>query len=115
GFIYSDSLSLTTPFLVQGQRYYWHVKTIDSAGFYTNYSTGSNFLYRTYVCGDVNNSGSVPDLSDLSALVSYLTVGSPTPPILQAASVNCNGTIDLSDLSVMVAYLTGAGVTLCCQ
>ncbi|MCM2272241.1 MAG: SBBP repeat-containing protein [candidate division Zixibacteria bacterium] len=58
--------------------------------------------------GNVNKSvAEGPDLSDLSLLISYLTV---TPkPVLQCldeANVNALSTIDLSDLSLMIAYLT---------
>ncbi len=114
GFLFVDSLALTTPLLVQGQTYYWRVKGLDSAGFYSDYSNGFAFTYRTYICGDVNNSGGQPDLGDLAAMVSYLTTGSPVPPVLNAASVNCDASIDLADLSRLVAYLTGTA-TLCCQ
>lgn len=58
--------------------------------------------------GNVNKSAAEgPDLSDLSLLISYLTV---TPkPVLQCldeANVNGLSNIDLSDLSLMIAYLT---------
>ena len=58
--------------------------------------------------GNVNKSvAETPDLSDLSLLISYLTV-SPRPTLLcsQEANVNNVGAIDLSDLSFLIAYLT---------
>ncbi len=58
--------------------------------------------------GNVNKSVSEgPDISDLSLLISYLTV-SPKPAIPCAAEANINGagTIDISDLSLLIAYLT---------
>jgi len=114
GYVYADSFVVSPPLLVDGQRYYWRVKAFDSAGFYTPYSSGRNFLFQTYVCGDVNMSRGVPDLTDLSFLVAYLTGVPMPPPPLQSASLDCNGIIDLTDLSTLVAYLTGTGVTLCC-
>lgn len=114
GFLYADSLILNSPLLVQGQIYYWRVKALDSAGFYSDYSGGFAFLFQTYLCGDVNNSGGQPDLGDLSALVSYLISGQPVPPVRNAASVNCDAVIDLADLSRLVSYLLGSA-TLCCQ
>lgn len=58
--------------------------------------------------GNVNKSISeTPDLSDLSLLISYLTV-IPRPPLpcLEEANVNAAGAIDLSDLSLLISYLT---------
>ncbi len=58
--------------------------------------------------GNVNKSLSeTPDLSDLSLLISYLTV-TPRPPLPcnDEANVNATGAIDLSDLSLLIAYLT---------
>ena len=61
--------------------------------------------------GNVNGVGGI-DLSDLSALVSFLTGGSFVPECPDAANANGSGTIDLSDLSTLVSYLTGGGVVL---
>lgn len=58
--------------------------------------------------GNTNKSASeTPDLSDLSLLISYLTV-TPRPvlPCDKEANVNAIATIDLSDLSLMISYLT---------
>ena len=48
------------------------------------------------------------DLNDLSALVSYLTLGTPTPDSY-GGNVNGIGIIDLADLSYLISYLTGGG------
>lgn len=61
--------------------------------------------------GNVNTTGIV-DLSDLSALVSYLTGGGYVLPCNEAANVNATGIVDLSDLSALVSYLTGGGYVL---
>ena len=61
--------------------------------------------------GNVNMLGIV-DLSDLSALVSYLTGGGYVLPCVPAANVNTLGIVDLSDLSALVSYLTGGGYVL---
>jgi len=61
--------------------------------------------------GDVNMIG-IADLSDLSALVSYLTGGGYQLPCPNEANVNGYGIVDLSDLSLLVAYLTGGLATL---
>ncbi len=60
------------------------------------------------VNGNVNGSvAEVPDISDLSLLISYLTV-SPLPmlPCPAEANVNGAGGTDISDLSLLIAYLT---------
>ncbi len=58
--------------------------------------------------GNVNKSVSEPpDLSDLSLLVSYLTMmPRPSMPCTAEANVNGLGSLDLSDLSRLIAYLT---------
>lgn len=61
--------------------------------------------------GNVNGIGIV-DLSDLSALVSYLTGGGYTLPCEEEANINIAGIVDLSDLSSLVGYLTGGGYVL---
>jgi hypothetical protein len=54
----------------------------------------------------------IVDLTDLSALVSYLTGGGYVLPCPQEANVNNVGIVDLSDLSAIVSYLTGGGYVL---
>jgi len=61
--------------------------------------------------GNVNATGIV-DLSDLSALVNYLTGGGYVLPCIPEANVNNAGIVDLSDLSALVNYLTGGGYVL---
>ncbi|PWB74372.1 hypothetical protein C3F09_04035 [candidate division GN15 bacterium] len=61
--------------------------------------------------GDINLSG-VVDLSDLSALISYMTGSGYVLPCIGAGNVNAVGIIDLSDLSALISYLTGGGYIL---
>ncbi len=63
------------------------------------------------VTGNVNMVGIV-DISDLSALVSYLTGGGYVLPCPKEANVNSAGIVDLTDLSALVSYLTGGGYIL---
>jgi len=63
------------------------------------------------VTGNVNYTGII-DLSDLSALVSYLTGGGYVLRCPAEANVNAAGIVDLSDLSALVSYLTGGGYLL---
>ena len=83
---------------------------ISSLGTYTLF-TARGGSCCTGSTGNVNASGIV-DLSDLSALVSYLTGGGYVPPCMDEANVNNSGIVDLSDLSALVSYLTGGGYVL---
>ncbi|MDX9858604.1 MAG: FISUMP domain-containing protein [candidate division Zixibacteria bacterium] len=57
-------------------------------------------------CGDINNDGTGPDLSDLTYLVDYLFLGGATP---QFYTANVNGdsdhVVDLSDMIYLVNYV----------
>lgn len=77
-------------------------------GYWQNFGSGSCCVGKR---GNVNMVGGI-DLSDLSALVSYLTGGSFVPPCTDAANVNGAGGVDLSDLSSLVSYLTGGSFVL---
>ena len=89
------------------------VKILDT---WTAYSDQTDLSIRIapadYKPGDVNFSQTVVDLSDLSALVSYLTGGGYVLPMPGLADVNNDCTVDLQDLSRLVSYLTGGGATL---
>jgi len=65
----------------------------------------------TGTTGNVNRVGIV-DLSDLSALVSYLTGGGYILQCPNEANINNVGIVDLSDLSALVSYLTGGNFVL---
>lgn len=91
-------------------QYYWKVIAHDDWGA-GSISTVDSFTV-SYCCsgatGNVNGSvAETPDLSDLSLLISYLTV-SPRPvlPCIPEANVNAADAIDLSDLSLLIGYLT---------
>jgi len=77
-------------------------------GFWQNFAPAGCCTGTT---GNVNMTGIV-DLSDLSALVSYLTGGGYVLPCVPEANVNNAGIVDLSDLSALVSYLTGGGYVL---
>ena len=61
--------------------------------------------------GNVNGLGIV-DLGDLSALVGYLTTGTPALSCAEEANVNGLGIVDLSDLSFLIVYLTTGTLVL---
>jgi hypothetical protein len=68
------------------------------------------------VRGDINHSGSGPDISDLVYLVTYMFQGGPVPPCstnpgyYDEADVNGSGTgPDISDLVYLVTYMFQSG------
>lgn len=67
-----------------------------------------------YICGDVNNDQTGPDLSDLIFLVSYLFDGGDAPTYMGAADATGEGTVDLSDLIYLVNYLFADGPVPTC-
>ena len=73
-------------------------------------------ILKRGICGDVNDDGTGPDISDLTRLVSFLFLNGPTPPEWWQANVNNSpdGTIDISDVTVLVNRLFVDGSPLRC-
>lgn len=67
-----------------------------------------------YFCGDVNEDGNGPNVTDLTALVNYLFKGAPGPSELQAADVNANGSVNVEDLTYLVNFLFKGGPSPSC-
>ncbi len=63
------------------------------------------------VTGNINLAGGV-DLSDLSTMIAYFTVGGVTFGCPGEANVNTLGGTDLSDLSQLISYLVAGAITL---
>ncbi len=75
-----------------------------------------------YNCGDMNgipSASGLPDITDLTYLVSYLFKGGPAPPSLPAANVNgiinTGLYVDIQDLTYLVRYLFKGGSGPICQ
>ncbi|PWB68094.1 hypothetical protein C3F09_12310 [candidate division GN15 bacterium] len=75
-------------------------------GFWQNFNTSCCIGRR----GNINLAGIV-DVSDLCALVSFLTTGSSLT-CYEAANVSGTGIVDLADLSALANYLTSGGYVL---
>ncbi|MFQ5498718.1 MAG: S8 family serine peptidase [Candidatus Zixiibacteriota bacterium] len=67
------------------------------------------------VCGDVDGSGSGPDIVDMTYLVDYLFGGGPPPPHMAMADVNGDGSLDILDLTFLVDFLFGTGLPPVCN
>ena len=66
-------------------------------------------------CGDISGDGSMPDISDLTYLVSYFFAGGPRPPLIEAADVDGSGGVNISDITYMADYLFGGGPAPVCE
>jgi hypothetical protein len=66
---------------------------------------------RGNVSGDASEQ---VDLSDLSAMISYLVAGGAEPACRAEADVNGSGGVDLTDLSMLIGYLLAGGTLMSC-
>ncbi len=73
-------------------------------GYWQNFESGAGCCVGT--TGNVNMAGII-DITDLSLLISYLTVN-PAPVLPCPAEANVNGAsiVDLTDLSLLISFLT---------
>jgi len=71
------------------------------------------------LCGDVDNDGEGPLITDLTYLVAYLFSGGPAPEVPSAANIDGivgpAGPIDVSDVTYLVAYLFTGGPDPICE
>ncbi|MFH2049511.1 MAG: hypothetical protein ABIJ12_08695, partial [bacterium] len=74
-----------------------------------------SFFTQVYLCGDADNDGTGPYVSDLVYLVNYLFKGGPPPPILTAGDVNNDGSILVDDLVYLVNYIFKGGQPPICN
>jgi hypothetical protein len=67
------------------------------------------YCVDSFTCGDIDNSGGVVDISDLTYLVDWMFSGGPPPPVMKAVDMDTSGEHDISDLTYLVEYLFGGG------
>ncbi|MEW5923338.1 MAG: dockerin type I domain-containing protein [Candidatus Zixiibacteriota bacterium] len=70
-------------------------------------------LRLPYICGDVNQSGSV-NILDATYLISYLYKGGPAPQYPGSADANNSGSINLLDVTFLISYLYKGGPVPVC-
>ncbi|MDH3938767.1 MAG: M28 family peptidase, partial [candidate division Zixibacteria bacterium] len=59
-----------------------------------------------FICGDIDHSGGLPDISDLVYLVDYMFTDGPPPAVMESADVNnSGGDIDIADLVYLVDFM----------
>lgn len=68
-----------------------------------------------FICGDINQDFSGPDLSDIVYLVAFMFKNGPVPEVLAAADVNGSAdAINIADLTFLVEYMFLNGHPLIC-
>ena len=68
-----------------------------------------------YICGDVNNNGQGPNLTDVTYMVNALFLGGAPIPIPDAANFSGDDALSLTDLTLLVNFLFGGGAGLTCS
>ncbi|MEW5923497.1 MAG: M43 family zinc metalloprotease [Candidatus Zixiibacteriota bacterium] len=66
----------------------------------------------SFVCGDVNASGTI-NMQDILYLIDYLYYGGPAPYPLESGDVDCNGVINLLDYTYLYNYVYRSGPAPC--
>jgi len=66
------------------------------------------------MCGDFNEDGNGPDLSDLTAFINYLFLGGPSPTTLSIGNVDGTAEVDLNDAMYLINYLFLGGPDPAC-
>jgi outer membrane protein assembly factor BamB len=63
---------------------------------------------RTYVCGDVNSSGTI-NILDITFLINYVYKGGQAPDPLESGDVNGNGVVNLLDITYLINFVYKGG------
>jgi len=67
-------------------------------------------VLQTFVCGDVDGSGGIPIIADVTYLVGFMFQAGPPPPNMETADVdNSGGVPNINDLVVLVKYMFQGG------
>ncbi|MDO4510996.1 MAG: leucine-rich repeat protein [Bacteroidales bacterium] len=61
-------------------------------------------ILKDYIMGDVNGDGLL-DVSDVSAMISYVLGDVPDPFIIEVADLTGDGNIDISDVTTLIEYV----------
>ena len=66
-------------------------------------------VYEGCICADLNGSGGLPDISDLTFYVDYMFGGGEPPIHINTADIDGEGGVNISDLTYFVDYLFASG------
>jgi hypothetical protein len=95
--------------LDEGVVSFWKVAARDEAD---NESVSDIFrvTYLAFLCGDVNNDGSGPNILDLNYFVNFIFRLGPAPQVPQAADLNgSGGNPNILDMNMLVNYIFRLG------
>lgn len=117
-----DSFEAVIPSCCAGTGLEYYIQAADSSGRFEVRPRGAPTAFYTLeilpgpvVCGDVDDSGSGPDIADLVYLVTYMFDGGPAPAEFAACDVDGNSTApDIADLVYLVSYMFQEGPDLAC-
>jgi hypothetical protein len=62
---------------------------------------------QQYITGDVNNDGEV-NVSDINALIDYITSGNASHINIKAADCNKDGEININDANALISLIIGS-------
>ncbi|MDF1545303.1 MAG: putative Ig domain-containing protein, partial [bacterium] len=68
-----------------------------------------------WICGDVDNDGVGPDISDLTYVVDYMFQSGPEPVFYASGDMDGSGFIDVADLTYLVEFMFNGGPAPTCQ
>ena len=74
-----------------------------------------DLLVRAYLCGDINDDGEGPNVSDITYFVDFLFRAGPAPPVMAAANVNGENGVNVADITYLVDYLFRSGPEPVCE
>jgi len=68
-----------------------------------------------YICGDVNDDGNGPNLTDVTYFVNALFLGGPPIPVPEAANFSGDDQLSLTDVTLFVEFLFNSGSPISCS
>jgi hypothetical protein len=100
--------------VVDTATFYWRVKPSGAAQ-YDQFYVINLIAGGAAACGDIDGSGTGPNVADLTYFVDYLFRNGPPPPIPSQADIDGDPGINIGDLSYLVAFLFRGGAPPICQ
>lgn len=61
--------------------------------------------------GDVNHSGGLPDIADITYMVAHMFKSGPEPPCLVESDINADNSHDIADLTALANFMFKSGAT----
>jgi len=85
--------------------YYWRMAAFKiSTGDSSEYSEIREFFSEFFLCGDINNDGTV-NIFDITGLIDYLYRDGEAPVPPESADINDDGAVNIFDITGLISYL----------